>query len=348
MEFAITHGGDIYLLQTRPLGPPPALEKGGGVLPDSRVLLRGGETACPRVASEVAMRMDEDGDLDTFPQGGVLVARCSSPKFVRIMSKVKAIVTDSGRTTGHMAPLARELGIPALLNAGNATTNIEPGTLVTVDASAGVVYEGDVSSVIRARKEPLRTSYPAKATMARAPEMELLDRVLEHISPLTLTDPKTPEFSPDNARTFHDLARYIHEKFYEEMFGLGEKLGEMRPASYLLDVFLPVDLYILDLGGGLKELPASRKVKPSQVACIPFRALLQGMLHERIPRFGPRFMDLGRFPLGYDAPCNNGSRGGTNLPGSVLRPHLRLLSQLYRQGGVPFPRPGHLLQPQSQ
>jgi pyruvate,water dikinase len=295
MEFAISHGGDIYLVQTRPLRLPPALEKGGEVLQDSKVLVRGGETACPGVASGVAVRMDEDGDLDTFPQGGVLVARRSSPKFVRIMSRVKAIVTDSGSTTGHMASLARELGIPALLNTGKATTSIDPGTLVTVDASARVVYEGDVSSLILARKEPLKTSHPAKAPVARAPEMELLDRVLEHISPLTLTDPKSPEFSPDNARTLHDLARYIHEKSYEEMFGLGEKLGEMRPASYLLDVFLPIDLYILDLGGGLKELPASRKVKPSQIACIPLRALLQGMLHERIPRFGPRFMDLGGF-----------------------------------------------------
>ena len=294
LEFAKAPDGELFLLQSRPLRLAPKGEAESSPLEGYRILLLAGETACPGVGWGRAVRMDEDADLESFPQGGVLVARRSSPKFIRIMSRANAIVTDAGSTTGHMASLARELGVPALLNTGSATESIPPGTIITVDASARAVYEGEVPELLG--RQPSSPTCAQKAgTLAFSPEMELLEKLLPMISPLYLTDPGSPEFSPEHARSLHDLARYIHEKSYEEMFGMGERLGDMRPASYLLDVFLPIDLYILDLGGGLKELPKGNKVKPSQIASIPLRALLSGMLHEKIPRFGPRFMDLGGF-----------------------------------------------------
>lgn len=294
LEFAKGPHGELFLLQTRPLRMAPRQETKAQAVEGFRVLLRAGETACPGVASGIAVRMDEDGDLESFPMGGILVARRSSPKFIRIMPRVRAIVTDAGSTTGHMASLARELGVPALLNTKAATSSIPPGMLVTVDASAGLVYEGEATPVLETEKNLSFAPWKARAGHP-SPELQLLERVLTHLSPLHLTDPRSPDFSPEHARTLHDLARYIHEKSYEEMFGMGERLGDMRPACYLLDVFLPIDLYILDLGGGLKELPTKGKVKPSQIASIPLQALLKGMLHEKIPRFGPRFMDLGGF-----------------------------------------------------
>lgn len=294
LEFAKAPDGELFLLQSRPLRLAPKGEAEAGPLEGYRVLLRAGETACPGVGSGRAVRMDEDGDLESFPQGGVLVARRSSPKFIRIMSRANAILTDAGSTTGHMASLARELGVPALLNTGTATQSIPPGSLITVDASARVVYEGEVAEL--ATRQPASPTWDQKAgTPPFSPERELLEKLLPMISPLSLTDPGSPGFSPECARSLHDLARYIHEKSYEEMFGMGERLGDMKSASYLLDVFLPIDLYILDLGGGLKEQPKGRKVKLSQIASIPLQALMKGMLHEKIPRFGPRFMDLGGF-----------------------------------------------------
>jgi pyruvate,water dikinase len=110
---------------------------------------------------------------------------------------------------------------------------------------------------------------------------------------LTLTDPSSAEFSPEKALSLHDLARFIHEKSYEEMFGLGERLGDVRQSSYLLDVFLPLDLYIVDLGGGFVERPKGNKVKPRQIASVPMAALLKGMLDKRIPRFGAKPLSLG-------------------------------------------------------
>ncbi len=294
MEWAKARDGRLLLLQARPLRLVPSKQKQKEPLEGYKVLLRGGETACGGASCGKAVHMEEDADPESFPQGGVLVSRGSSPKFIRLMSKAKAIVTDAGSTTGHMASLARELGIPALLNTREATKLVPHGTLVTVDASGKVVYEGEVRELLEGGEA--ETSGPMAARdILPGQERDLLDRVLPHVSPLNLTDPGDRNFSPEHALTLHDLARYIHEKSYQEMFGLGERLGDMRPQSYLLDVFLPIDLYVLDLGGGLRETPKGRRLKPSQIASLPLRAVIEGMLDERIPRFGPRFMDLGGF-----------------------------------------------------
>ena len=90
------------------------------------LILEGGEVGCPGVGSGPAIHVSDDSEMDSFPEGGVLVARRSSPKFIRLMSKTRAIVTDVGSTTGHMASLARELRVPTLLNTKIATHTIPP------------------------------------------------------------------------------------------------------------------------------------------------------------------------------------------------------------------------------
>jgi len=121
----------------------------------------------------------------------------------------------------------------------------------------------------------------------------LLEKVISLISPLNLTDPGSVDFRAERCVTLHDLARFVHEKSYREMFGMGENVGDLRGVGYKLDVFLPIDLYVIDLGNGIKETPKKRTLKRSQIASVPLLAVLKGMLHEKIPRFGPRPMDMG-------------------------------------------------------
>jgi pyruvate,water dikinase len=113
--------------------------------------------------------------------------------------------------------------------------------------------------------------------------------------PLRLTDPRAPEFRAESCTTLHDITRYVHERSYEEMFRLGESLGDLRSAAFFLDVFLPVDLYIVDLGGGIADGARESRVKPADVVSVPLAALLRGMLHPKIPRWGARPMDVGGF-----------------------------------------------------
>ena len=292
VEWALDADGELRVLQSRPLritGPAAALaEPVAGAL----VVLAGGEPAFGGVGSGPVVPVDDESDLDSFPAGGVLVARRPSPRFVRVMGRAAAIVTDVGSTTGHMASLARELRVPALLATGAATRLLPAGRTVTVDSVARLVYAGEVPGLSERYSGSDREVPPA---VLQSAELDLLRRAAELIVPLHLTEPRSRDFTPERCRTLHDIARFVHEKSYEEMFRMGEGLGDLRPVSHRLEVFLPIDLYIIDLGGGLAPGPHGRKVTPADVASVPLAALLRGMLDHRIPRFGPRQMDLGGF-----------------------------------------------------
>jgi len=75
--------------------------------------------------------------------GDILVAPATSPDWVALMRRASAIVTDSGGRTSHAAIVSRELGIPAVVGAGEATTKLSDGSEVTVscaEGSEGYVY----------------------------------------------------------------------------------------------------------------------------------------------------------------------------------------------------------------
>jgi pyruvate, water dikinase len=290
IEWAMDGKRKLYLLQSRPLRLLDRKREVGQPLPGYPLLLSGGEVACPGTATGPAFHLGEDDDPNLFPEGAILIARRSSPRFVRLMSKVGAIVTDFGSTTGHMASLSREFGVPTLLNTKTATQKIPQGTVITVDAANGLVYEGEVPvPEWKGKTEKWTGEKPS------TPDLEYLKKIIGLIQPLNLTDPLSKSFQGDQCRTLHDLARFIHEKSYEEMFILGEKLGDLRGSSYRLDIFLPIDLYLIDLGGGVEGIPKQGKIKRSQVTSIPLTALLDGMLHEKIPRFGSKPMDYKGF-----------------------------------------------------
>ena len=295
IEWAMDGERRLWILQSRPLRMVTSSEAGAAPPVEGyRLILEGGDTAFPGVVSGPVVQMDEDGDMTLFPDGAVLVAPRSSPRFVRLMAKAAAIVTDFGGVTGHMAALAREFHVPALLNTRSATGLLKPGVLVTVDAREGRVYEGAVTELLEAEKERAREDerlHQVKIT----PAYDLLDSVSELLLSLNLVDPRSPAFSAEHCRTLHDITRFVHEKSYEEMFHMGGHLGDMRGVSSHLDVFLPIDLYIIDLGGGIDTPAGTRRPKLSHISSVPLKALLDGMLDKRIPRFGPRPMDLRGF-----------------------------------------------------
>ncbi|HWT77376.1 MAG TPA: PEP/pyruvate-binding domain-containing protein, partial [Candidatus Methylomirabilis sp.] len=89
VEWALDQEGRLFVLQTRPLTfvetaaarPSEAMET------RHRVLLSGGSTACPGVGAGPVVQVRGETDLDTFPAGGVLVARQNSPAFGRVMTR---------------------------------------------------------------------------------------------------------------------------------------------------------------------------------------------------------------------------------------------------------------------
>ena len=69
----------------------------------------------------------------------------TTPDFVPAMKRAAAIVTDRGGRTCHAAIVSRELGIPCVVGAGNATQVLKQDQMVTVDGSLGKVYDGRVA-----------------------------------------------------------------------------------------------------------------------------------------------------------------------------------------------------------
>jgi pyruvate,water dikinase len=125
VEWALDREGRLLVLQSRPLrlqAPTQADLAGIPVAAGYPLLLSGGAPAFPGVGCGPAFHVRSDEDLFSFPEGAVLVAQHSSPKFVLVMPKAQAIVTDSGSISGHMASLCREFMVPTILDSKTAYT----------------------------------------------------------------------------------------------------------------------------------------------------------------------------------------------------------------------------------
>ncbi len=84
-------------------------------------------------------------DIDRFEDGAILVTGATDPDWAPIMKRAAAIVTDHGGRTSHAAIVSRELGLPAVVGTGNATSTLKHGQEVTVSCAGGadgVVYDG--------------------------------------------------------------------------------------------------------------------------------------------------------------------------------------------------------------
>ncbi len=92
-------------------------------------------------------RIENLTQLHEFKPGQVLVADTTTPDWEPVMKTAAAIVTNRGGRTCHASIIARELGIPAVVGTGDATTCVPDGQVVTVscaEGDSGRVYKGAV------------------------------------------------------------------------------------------------------------------------------------------------------------------------------------------------------------
>ena len=84
-------------------------------------------------------RLDCLEDSAQLQAGEVLVTTMTNIGWTPIFPRAAAIVTDLGAPLSHAAIVARELGIPAVVGCGDATTHLKTGDRVRVDGGRGVV-----------------------------------------------------------------------------------------------------------------------------------------------------------------------------------------------------------------
>ncbi|WP_415405523.1 phosphoenolpyruvate synthase [Sulfurovum sp. CS9] len=112
----------------------------------SKVLVEG-QAVGTKIGSGKVRKITDASRLDEFEEGDVLLAETTSPDWEPVMKIASAIVTNSGSRTCHAAIVSRELGIPAIVGAKNASEVLVDGQEVTVscaEGETGFVYEGDL------------------------------------------------------------------------------------------------------------------------------------------------------------------------------------------------------------
>jgi pyruvate,water dikinase len=289
IEWVETESGNLMFLQARPLGIYDAGKK-DTFQPDPsglELLLSGGQTASPGAVSGIAVH-DVTRLTTEIVSQAILVTRTASPDLASLMGRVRGLVTDLGGAASHLASVAREHHVPALMDTREATSKILEGQEITLLADDAKVYAGKIEEL----DHPVPDRNPDDE---RSPIGKHLRELLDRISPLHLTDPKTPEFSPAGCQTIHDLIRFSHEKIMEEMFNLN-RLADQSVVSRKMSANIPLSLYYIDLGGGLApELTTCDEIRPEHIRSKPMKALWRGFTHPGVTWSGDVGISAGNF-----------------------------------------------------
>ncbi|SHL06768.1 pyruvate, water dikinase [Desulfatibacillum alkenivorans DSM 16219] len=294
IEYAFDKEGEMYILQARPLKLQtecillardlPAL------LSDYKIIFKDQGTVAQRGvgAGRVFLATQRDEDLDDFPSGAILVARHTSPRFAKIIRKAGAILTDVGSPTGHLATIAREFRVPAIVGSQVATSLLKQGQEITVDAEANIIYDGIVKE--------LETYNLCEEHIEESHEYRLLRRILKKVAPLNLVDPHSRSFSPQGARTFHDITRFVHEKAVEELINL-QNVHRHDPdtVSGKLKIPVPLDLVLIDIGHGLAPRENKRVITMDDIQSLPMKSFINGLTKPGAWSTAPANVDFSSF-----------------------------------------------------
>jgi pyruvate,water dikinase len=294
IEFAVDQSGEIVILQARPLAVRPHKTPHAAGLANLAakypVIFRDrGVIAQRGIASGPVFLVKNEEDLKNFPVGAILVTRLASPLLAKVIMQAAAIITDVGSATGHLATIAREFRVPALFDTTIATRELVAGQEITLDAEENVIYRGAVKELCYYNlvEENIEETF----------EYRLLRRVLKKIEPLRLLDPAEKNFTAKNCRSLHDITRFIHEKAVETLIELNYyQHHDPRTPAGKLKWAIPLDLVMIDIGGGLAPSPVkSAVILPAQIRSAPMQALLKGLAHPGAWDNEPMSVDFGSF-----------------------------------------------------
>jgi pyruvate,water dikinase len=140
--------GEIFIIQARPetvhSQRNPLLVKEYKLINKGEALTSG-EAIGSKITTGIARILQSPEDANKLQPGEIVVTDLTSPDWDPILKNATAIITNKGGRTSHASIVARELGVPAIVGCGNATTAITDGELITVsccEGKTGFVYPG--------------------------------------------------------------------------------------------------------------------------------------------------------------------------------------------------------------
>ncbi len=272
--------GKLYIVQARPetvksrsnlnVMERYLLKEQGTVLVEGRAIGQ-------RIGAGPVRIIRDASEMDKVQPGDILVSDMTDPDWEPVMKRASAIVTNRGGRTCHAAIIARELGIPAVVGCGNATSLLKDGQAVTVscaEGDTGFVFEGELNFDIRTNSVEAMPNLPFKIMM----NVGNPDRAFDFA--------QLPNEGIGLARLEFIINRMIgvHPKALLNFDSLPNELKdsvEKRIAGYAS----PVDFYVDKLVEGVSTLAAAFWPKKVIVRLSDFKSneyanLIGGKLYE--------------------------------------------------------------------
>jgi pyruvate,water dikinase len=270
VEWALDEGGKFWILQSRPLAlveRTKSKAKARGA-----ALISGGLTVCPGQVSGHAYLVEDRQPLRKTPEGVIVIIRRASAEIVEILPRIAGLVAERGNVAGHAATLRREFKVPSVLQMSGVFDHIKSGEAISLDALQPGIYGG-----------LLWPPAPGQVSLAERYRTKAGDVMSRGLLTLNLLDPGAFNFRPGSCKSAHDVLRFCHEKAIEAMFALQDRELEHHPhRSKKLLATVPVNLFVLDLGGGLAATSTGDEVQPSEIVSRPFQALWKGITHPAV------------------------------------------------------------------
>jgi pyruvate,water dikinase len=271
IEWALDGHGKVWILQARPLTLAQGESSRGRARGDP--LVRGGVTVYPGRVSGAAFLVDERKSLHKTPAGAIVIMRRATPEIVGVLPRIVGLAAERGNITGHAATLLREFKVPSIFQMEGVLERLQNGDPVSLDAVQPSLYRGTFWAL-----------GPGETSVAERQRDRSGDPLSQRLLNLNLLDSSGFKFRPGGCQSAHDVLRYCHEKAVEGMFDIQDRELEHGPhRSKKLLASIPVNLFVLDLGGGLAtDDPEQDKVTPSQIISRPFQGLWKGITHPAV------------------------------------------------------------------
>ena len=140
--------GEIFIVQARP--ETVQSRRNLLVIKEYAVTQKGeclvkGEAVGDRITTGTARILSSPEQEGQVKPGEIIVTDITSPDWDPVLKKAAAIITNKGGRTSHASIVARELGVPAVVGTGDATSGIKDGEEITVsccEGKTGFVYRG--------------------------------------------------------------------------------------------------------------------------------------------------------------------------------------------------------------
>ena len=163
--------GSLHVLQARPETVRSRKRAGGEEryrLQGRGRLLTSGRAIGHKIGAGAVRVVRDASNMSSVMNGDVLVTDMTDPNWEPVMKLASAIVTNRGGRTCHAAIIARELGIPAVVGCGDATSRLANAGAVTVscaEGDTGNVYEGSVPFEVISSERGEMPEIPVKIAM---------------------------------------------------------------------------------------------------------------------------------------------------------------------------------------